>query len=48
MTDSQKQIDQLRTLLKKVMHSDGIALRRELDRLARSSKKSRTRTSAGV
>ena len=39
MTDNQKQIDQFRNLLKKAMHSDAIALRRELDRLARSRKK---------
>ena len=39
MTDKQKQIDQFRNLLKKAMHSDAIALRRELDRMARSRKK---------
>ncbi len=39
MTDNQKQIDQLRNLLKKAMHSDAVVLRRELDRLVRSRKK---------
>lgn len=39
MTDNQKQIEQFRSLLKKAMHSDAIALRRELDRLVRSRKK---------
>lgn len=39
MTDNRKQIDFLRTLLKKAMHGDAVALRRELDRLARPRKK---------
>ena len=39
MTDKQKQINQIRALLKKAMHSDAIALRREVDRLVRSRKK---------
>ena len=39
MPDDHKKIDQLRTLLKKAMHSDAITLRRKLDRLARSRKK---------
>ena len=39
MTDNQKQIDQFRNLIKTAMHSDAIALRRELDRLVRSRKK---------
>ena len=33
VTDNQKQIDQFRNLIKTTMHSDAIALRRELDRL---------------
>jgi hypothetical protein len=39
MTDTRKQINTFRTLLKKMMHRDAIALRRELDRLVRSRKK---------
>jgi ATP-dependent RNA helicase HrpA len=39
MTDTRKQIHAFRTLLKKMMHRDAIALRRELDRLVRSRKK---------
>ena len=39
MIDNRKQIDQFRKLLKKVMHGDAIALRRELDRLVRLRKK---------
>ncbi len=39
MTDNQKRIDQFRNLIKTTMHSDAIALRRELDRLVRSRKK---------
>jgi len=39
MIDHRKQIGRLRSRLKKVMHADAIALRRELDRLVRSRKK---------
>jgi ATP-dependent helicase HrpA len=39
MPDTRKQINTFRTLLKKMMHRDAIALRRELDRLVRSRKK---------
>jgi len=39
MTDYRKKILPLRASLKKVMHSDAIALRRELDRLVRARKK---------
>jgi ATP-dependent helicase HrpA len=39
MIDNRQQIEQYRTQIKTVMHSDGIALGRELDRLARSPKK---------
>ncbi len=38
MTDTHKSTDHIRTLLKKVMHGDAIALRHELDRLVRSRK----------
>ena len=39
MNDHRSHIQSLRTLLKKVMHSDAITLRRELDRLTRVRKK---------
>ena len=39
MIDNRKSIDHLRALLKETMHSDGMVLRRELERLVRSRKK---------